>query len=170
MCSAVLAFIDYKQTNKQTNRHPNKVLSLDIKWQKKKKFQTIIRGTLSERVEKAWKYIPMLQTCVKSGIGTGSLIFDPLVVSDTGWFLLGPGTRLLLPTEEGPATEKKKHSYTYIYIYILRLAISVCLFDQNNSWIPGPIADPDPDPGSQYLADPTDLDPKHWFELSRPGY
>jgi len=118
MCSAVLAFIDYKQTNKQTNRHPNKVLSLDIKWQKKKKFQTIIRGTLSERVEKAWKYIPMLQTCVKSGIGTGSLIFDPLVVSDTGWFLLGPGTRLLLPTEEGPATEKKKNIHIHIYTFI----------------------------------------------------
>jgi len=106
------------QTNKQTNRHPNKVLSLDIKWQKKKKFQTIIRGTLSERVEKAWKYIPMLQTCVKSGIGTGSLIFDPLVVSDTGWFLLGPGTRLLLPTEEGPATEKKKNIHIHIYTFI----------------------------------------------------
>ena len=87
----------------------------------------------------------MLQTCVESGIGTGSLIFDPLVVSDTGWFLLGPGTRLLLPTEEGPATEKNIHKYIYIhlcvyityryyiYIYILRLAISVCLSDHQNS-------------------------------------
>ena len=25
---------------------------------------------------------------------------------------------------------------------------------------------PDPDPGSQNLADPTDPDPKHWFEAS----
>ena len=60
----------------------------------------------------------MLQTCVESGIGTGSLIFDPLVVSDTGWFLLGPGTRLLLPTEEGPATEKNIHKYIYIHLCV----------------------------------------------------
>ena len=30
-------------------------------------------------------------------------------------------------------------------------------------------ADPDPDTGSQNLADPTDPDPKHWFHDNRTG-
>ena len=115
MCSAVLAFIDYKQTNKQTNKQtPKKVLSLDIKWQKKN--SNDYQRKIIRKGRKSLKIYPYVTTCVESWIGTGSLIFDPLVVSDTGWFLLGPRTRLLLPTEEGPATEKKTSIYIYTFI------------------------------------------------------
>ena len=56
------------------------------------------------------------------------------------------------------------YNLSFLIVKILGLNVNFfcCSF-----WLRFCPLDPDPDPGSQNLADPTDPDPKHWFQGNR---